>query len=129
MAKVDYSLPTGEYYCLMVYVPKDSDFTLDEAIARLQAALPGRVVRAFPARRDRRVLDYWGGKLIAGFYIGAKPSDARCSPPATAGDGDAPMTAGGRDAVLRAREILTGFRGVRVHILGEGEVCCRLSNG
>ncbi len=56
MAKVDYSLPDGEYYCLTAFVAKGSDFTLDEAGARLRAALPGRVVRGFPTRRDRRVL-------------------------------------------------------------------------
>lgn len=56
VAKVDYSLPDGEYYCLTAFVAKGSDFTLDEAGARLRAALPGRVVRGFPTRRDRRVL-------------------------------------------------------------------------
>ena len=35
MAKVGYSLPDGEYVCLLAYVSLGTDFTLDEAVARL----------------------------------------------------------------------------------------------
>jgi hypothetical protein len=127
VAKVGYSLPDGEYFCLLAYVPKGSDFTLDEAVARLQTALPGRVVRAFPLRRDRRVLAPWGGEQIIGFYIGAAPSDAGGRPPATAEDAGVPAP-GGRATVRRASEVLSGFRGVGVHDLGRGEACCRVSS-
>jgi hypothetical protein len=111
VAKVDDPLPDGEYYCLTAFVRKGSDFTLDEAVARLRAALPGRVVRCFPARRDARALAPWGGDRIVGFFIGVASSEA-----------------GGRAAVLRACDVLSGFRGVEVHVLGQGEACCRVSS-
>jgi hypothetical protein len=116
--EADYLLPDGEYFCLTVFVRKGSDFTLDEAVARLQAALPGRVVRAFPCRRDRRVLAPWGGDLIVGFYIQAAPSDAGGPLPATAEDGDAPAPGGSCAAVRRACEVLSGFQGVEAHDFG-----------
>jgi hypothetical protein len=89
MAKVDYSLPDGEYYCLTAFVRKGSDFTLDEAVARLRAALPGRVVRGFPCRRDRRVLGPWDGEQIVAFFLEATA-------------GDRPPLAEGEDASRRA---------------------------
>ena len=79
-------------------------------------------------RRDRRVLAPWGGEQIVGFYIGAAPSDASGHPPATAEDGGSPAPGGGRPAVLRACEVLSGFRGVGVYDLGQGDACCRVSS-
>src|SRR4051812_45552629 len=90
---VDDFLPDGEYYLVIAYVSKGSDFTPAEAVTRLQAALKGRVVRAFPCRRDRRVLGPWGGDLIVGFYLQAAPSDAG-EPPAAAEVGGLPTRAG-----------------------------------
>ena len=87
-----------------------NNFTLDGAVARLREALPDRVVWGIPTRRDRRILDYWDGDQIVGFYIGAKPSDA------------------GDSAARRACEVLSGFRGVGVHDTGQGEAVCRISN-
>jgi len=110
--EVDHLLPDGEYYLIVTYVAKGSDFTLAEAVTRLQAALSGRVVRAFPCRRDRRVLAPWGGDLIVGFYVQAAPSDAGEPLPATAEGGPGPTPGGSCAAVRRACEVLAGFRGV-----------------
>ena len=111
-------LPNGEYLCLQAFVAEGNDFTLDEAMTRLRAALPGRVVWSFHHRRDRRVLAPWGGDLIVGFYIQAAPSDAGGPLPATAEDGDAPAPGGSCAAVRRACEVLSGFRGVGAHDFG-----------
>jgi hypothetical protein len=116
--EVDYFLPDGEYHNIIAYVTKGSDFTLAEAVTRLQAALSGRVVRAFPCRRDRRVLAPWGGDLIVGFYIQAAPSDAGEPLPATAEDGGVPTPGGSCAAVRRACEVLSGCRGVKAHDFG-----------
>ncbi len=104
--------PDGEYYFLIAYVKKGSDFTLDEAVARLRAALPGRLVQAFPCRRDRRVLAPMGLDLMVGFYIQAAPSDADEPRPAAAGGGGGGAPTGPGAAVRQASEVLSGFRDV-----------------
>jgi hypothetical protein len=104
--------PDGEYYLLIAYVQKGSDFAPEEAVARLQAALPGRLVRAFPCRRNRRVLDPLGCDLIVGFYIQASPTDADGPLPATAEGGGACVPTEAGAAVRQACEVLSGFRGV-----------------
>jgi hypothetical protein len=124
VAKVDHSLPDGEYYCLTAFVAKGSDFRLDEAVARLRAALPDRVVRGFPTRRDRRVLGPWDGEQIVGFFLAASAGDR----PLAAEGEDAPAPGGSPAAVLRACEILSEFRGVGVYDQGQGEALCRLSS-
>ena len=58
-------------------------------------ATPGG--RGFPARRNRAALAPWGGEQIVGFFIEVT---------------DAPA-AGHQTAVLRACEVLSGFRGGR----------------
>jgi hypothetical protein len=123
VANVDHSLPDGEYYCLTAFVAKGSDFTLDEAMARVRAALPGRVARGFPTRRDRRVLGPWDGEQIVGFFIEAIAGDR----PAAEGE-DAPAPGRAPAAVLRACEILSGFQGVGVYDQGQGKALCRLSS-
>jgi hypothetical protein len=125
VAKADHPMPEGAYYCLTAFVVKGSDFTPDEAVARLRAALPGRVVRAFPTRRDRRVLGPWNGEQIVGFFIEATAGDR--PPPAAEGE-DAPAPGGCPAALLRACEVLSGFRGVGVYDQGQGQAVCRLSS-
>jgi hypothetical protein len=124
MGKVD-PLPNGDYFSLIAFVAKGSDFTLGGAVARLQAALPGRVVRGIPVRRDRRVLAPWGGDQIVGFFIEVAPGSARRRRPTAVGEEDAPASAGYRAAAQRACEVLSGFRGVGVYDLGQGEAVLR----
>ena len=124
MAKVD-PLPDGEYYCLTAFVAKGSDFTIDEAVARLRAALPGRVVRGIPFRRDRRVLAPWGGEQIVGFFIEVTAETAGGRAPAAFEGTDAPAPGGCRAAALRACEVLSGFRSVGVYDMGQGEAVLR----
>lgn len=108
VAKVD-PLPDGKYFCLAALVAEDSDFTLDEAVARLQAALPGRVVLAFPTRRNRAALAPWGGKQFVGFYIEAAAETAGGLPPALEGT-DAPAPDGCPAVLRRAWKFCPGSR-------------------
>ncbi|HYT87821.1 MAG TPA: hypothetical protein VEL76_03805 [Gemmataceae bacterium] len=124
MAKID-PLPNGAYLSLVAFVAEGSDFTLNKAVARLQAALRGRVVRAIPTRRDRRVLDFWGGKQIVAFFVEVTAEAGGARPPAAVEGADELLPGGCRAIALQACEVLSGFHGVRVSDVGQGKALLR----
>jgi hypothetical protein len=120
VAMVD-PLPNGAYLSLVAYVAEGSDFTINKAVARLQAALPDRVVRAIPVRRDRRALAPWGGKLLVGFFIEVTAEAGGDCPSAAVEGADELLPCGCHAIALQACEVLSGFYGVWVYDAGQGK--------
>ena len=103
MAEVE-PLPDGQYLGLVAYIAEESDFTVDEAVARLRAAFPSREVRALPTRRNRAVARALGVKQMMVFLV-EQPQ----------------VTDERRHAdIRRACEVLSGFRGVTAFDIGQG---------
>jgi hypothetical protein len=99
-------LPDGQYIGVGAYIAEDSDFTLDEAVARLRAAFPGREVRALPVRRSAAVARALGVKRMIVFLVEQpQVTDERC-----------------RADIQRACEVLSGFRGAWAFDMDQGGV-------